>query len=234
MIYLPKFILNLVFFDSDSGTDHTFDGVKVEKLIIDYEGDGYDLEILLERRVESERIKRERKELSEMESRDEGEDDGASDRRRIAIFDDNVSITSENYIRKMENKESTTALGNLIAPGLEKAKVDMSGIMIEDSKRRLGNTTDKEDLSEGENKSISNQHSSSCALDINKLFWLCTSVNSAEECLKADQFRTQHDRELNRRTMDPIYATLRSLKEEKSALREACQHTFQIPVNTIF
>ena len=184
--------------------------------------------------MESERVKRERKELSGMESRDEGEDDGASDRRRIAIFDDKETKTSDNYRREIENKECTTALGNLIVPGLEKAKgVDMSGIVIEDSKRGRGNTADKEDLSKGENKSLSNKHSFSFALDTIKLFWLCTSVNSADECLEADQFRAHHERELNRRKMDQIYSTLRSLKEEKSALREACQHSFQIPVDTI-
>ena len=65
----PSYHLILVraFLDSDLGIDSALGEGKVEKLVIDYEGDGYDLEILLERRVELERVKREIKELSKID-----------------------------------------------------------------------------------------------------------------------------------------------------------------------
>lgn len=67
-------------------------------------------------------------------------------------------------------------------------------------------------------------------LSIAEHFSLYTSIQSVDERSKADQCRTRHDRdrEVRRVNMDSIYSNLRRWKEEESALREACQHKFQI------
>ena len=147
----PSYHLILVraFLDSDLGIDSALGEGKVEKLVIDYEGDGYDLEILLERRVESERVRRERKELSKIEGRDKGEGDGTSDRRRVVTFDDEELVTQDYDERKVENKGGMAEVGSLIASGLNKAMDEMRGVVIEDSKRRRGNSEYNEELSEG-------------------------------------------------------------------------------------